>query len=147
MPDFTTKYAGPGFSQTVTPGNPGKEILTQKLGAATTVQMTAATATTLVEFLCDASQVRVYRVTIVVTGGATYTREVVIGHDGTDAGDAANAAGSYIGDFIASTELTAWALDLNGSGASQTVRLRATLASGGTAYITEIPHRPPQRES
>lgn len=124
---------------------PVKSQLVGVLGTPIAVPMTAATTTTLVSYLCDASQVRAYRVTIVVTGGATYTREVTIGHDGTDAADATDGIGSYSGDAIASAELTTWELDVDGAGASQVARLRAALASGGVAYITEIPHRPPQR--
>lgn len=108
------------------------------------VALSSGVTATLDSVICDNYQASAWDV-VLSKAGATSQRRIYARHNGTSGADATTA---YMGDSgpddIGTVDVTL-DIDLNGTGTSQLMRLRATAASSGwTATLTRVPNKPPQ---
>jgi hypothetical protein len=107
------------------------------------------TAVTLDSILVDNYAAAEWKVTLTKSDGSTIGAVVRAQHNGTPGADATTATCtvSYSAEAAALAELTTLDVDLDGVGAAQVMRLRATMTYGAGTWkgsSWRVPQKPPQ---
>lgn len=102
--------------------------------------LTDSVAVTVASELVDDYSTAVWLVTLAKSDGTRERWTVEASHDGTSGADATAATWSVYG--LGPDGGNTLAVDVNGTGASQIIRLRVTAnGTGWTAYVTRLYHK------